>query len=101
MGMLSGSIDVGMARKEGQDVSTQPHGANWWRATDGRYYPPHSRPAQLGPTPSQAAWSEGMSPSGMGSSHRVPREPLRHRWWFWAVLLVVAVAVVFGVPILA
>ena len=82
-------------------MSQQPHGPDWRRAGDGRYYPPNAHTGQPGATPSEVAWTEVIPSSGLGSSRAARREPLRDRWWFWVMLLVVALAFVFGVPILA
>jgi hypothetical protein len=63
-------------------MSMQPRGPGWWRASDGRWYPPQPRPAY--------------PPQPFGAGPPVPQKRANHGVLI-AVLTVVAVVVVAGV----
>jgi hypothetical protein len=64
-------------------MSMQPRGPGWWRASDGRWYPPQPRPAY--------------PPQPFGAGPPVPQKKRGNHGVLIAVLSVVAVVVVAGV----
>ena len=74
-------------------MSDAPQGPGWWRATDGRWYPPEAAaapttsPAQPAPFPA--------SPSGPPTSP----EATGRRWKTWQLVVTAAVAALVGIGI--
>ena len=66
-------------------MSDTSQGPGWWRASDGRWYPPEQQPGDAPPAPTPSGPS---APSG--SPRRVP-------WWMVAVGAFVAVVIGVGV----
>lgn len=67
--------------------SAEAQERGWWRASDGRYYPPKEWSGQPGLiAPRVESDGRPRSPTG-------PR-PLYSRWWFWALVLVAGVPLV-------
>jgi hypothetical protein len=64
-------------------MSMQPRGPDWWRASDGRWYPPQPRPAY--------------PPQPFGAGPPVPQKKRGNHGVLIAVLIVVAVVLIAGV----
>ena len=62
-------------------MSDTSHGTGWWRASDGKWYPPELHP-------------DYEPPSLASPPNKRPRPPLYRRWWFIASVAVVVVIVV-------
>ena len=72
-------------------MSMEPRGPGWWRASDGRWYPPQPRP----PYPPQPP--PAYSPQPFGAGPPVPQKKRGNHGVLIAVLIVVAVVVGGGV----
>lgn len=63
-------------------MSEQPQGPGWWLASDGKYYPPQTAPAQP-----DAPYATQVD--------EAPRQrSVFGRWWFWLIVVVVVIFVV-------
>jgi hypothetical protein len=71
-------------------MSMEPRGPGWWRASDGRWYPPQPRP----PYPSQPRPAYAPQPFGTGPP--VPQKKSGGHGVLFAVLLVVAIVLGAG-----
>jgi hypothetical protein len=72
-------------------MSMQPQGPGWWRASDGRWYPP--QPRQTYPPQPRPAYP----PQPFGAGPPVPQKKSGGHGVLIAVLIVVAVVLVAGV----
>jgi hypothetical protein len=72
-------------------VSMEPRGPGWWRASDGRWYPPHPRPADP-PHPRPA-----YPPQPFGADPPVPQKKRGNHGVLIAVLTVVGMVLIAGV----
>ena len=69
-------------------MSDQPQGPGWWRASDGKFYPPQSAPDQPAPPPTDTTTTATTDAAP-------PTTSIFKKWWFW-VLVVLGLVILIG-----
>lgn len=90
---------------------SQPAEPGWWLASDGKWYPPESRPGTSPPPPPPTVWApteqswsagpatatqEAWGPGATASTWATPPPTKRRRVWPWVVGVLVVFAVAVG-----